>query len=109
MTGGLFIGVFNKLKAKVWHDLTIKVGGIVVEDCNEGWIENLLDCLCGRQWLAFVAIDRTSRISRSAHYAWGIRAYFPWDARRNAHVLPVSSTKAWERWLENVADPLLVG
>ena len=47
MTGGLFIGVFNKLKAKVWHDLTIKVGVIVAEDCNEGWIENLLDCLRG--------------------------------------------------------------
>ena len=47
MTGGLFIGVFNKLKAKVWRDLTIKVGVIVAEDCNESWIENLLDCLCG--------------------------------------------------------------
>ena len=49
MTGGLFIGVFNQLKAKVRHDLTIKVGVIVAEDCNEGWIENLLDCLYGRQ------------------------------------------------------------
>ena len=47
MTGGLFIGVFNKLKAKVRHDLTIKVRVIVAEDCNEGWIENLLDCLRG--------------------------------------------------------------
>ncbi len=109
MTGGLFIGVFNRLKAKVWRDLTIKIGVIVAEDWNAGWIEDLLDCLYGRQWLAFVAIDRTSRVSRSTHYAWGIRAYFNWDARRNAHVLPVSSTKSWERWVENVADPLLVG
>ena len=109
MTGGLFIGVFNQLKAKDWHNLTIKIGVIVAEDCNEGWIENLLDYLYGRQWLAFVAIDRTSRVSPSAHYAWGVCAYFNWDARRNAHVLPVSSTKSWEYWLENVADPHLVG
>ena len=47
MTGGLFIGVFNKLKAKVWHDLTIKVGVIVAEDWNESWIEDLLDLLRG--------------------------------------------------------------
>ena len=109
MTGGLFIGVFNQLKAKDWHNLTIKIGVIVAEDCNEGWIENLLDYLYGRQWLAFVAIDRTSRVSPSADYAWGVCAYFNWDARRNAHVLPVSSTKSWEYWLENVADPHLVG
>ena len=47
MTEGLFIGVFNKLKAKVRHDLTIKVGVIVAEDCNEGWIDNLLEGLRG--------------------------------------------------------------
>ena len=100
MTGGLFIGVFNQLKAKVWHNLTIKVGVIVAEDWNEGWIENLLEYLYSRQWLAFVVIDRTSRVSPSADYAWGVCAYFNWDARRNAHVLPVSSTKSWAYWLE---------
>ena len=62
MTGGLFIGVFNQLKAKVWHNLTIKVGVIVAEDSNEGWIENLLDYLYGRQWLAFVAIHGSTKL-----------------------------------------------
>ncbi|GIT24416.1 MAG: hypothetical protein CM1200mP41_04600 [Gammaproteobacteria bacterium] len=47
--------------------------------------------------------------SPSADYAWGVCAYFNWDARRNAKLLPVSSTKSWEYWLENVADPHRVG
>ena len=51
MTGGLFIGVFNKLQAKVWYDLTIKVGVIVAEWLRDRWIEDLLDCLRGYQGL----------------------------------------------------------
>ena len=78
---------------------------IVGEWLRDRWIEDLLNYFIDQRTLVFIAIDVTEAPACQIHYSLAVRAYFNWEARRNAHLLPVSTKISWREWMVDAADP----
>ena len=88
--------------------MTIKVGVIVGEWLRDRWIEDLLNYFIDQRTLVFIAIDVTEAPACQIHYSLAVRAYFNWEARRNAHLLSVSTKASWREWMVDAADTTLI-